>query len=429
MKITKINMINLDKLFQIVYDKETDENYGKNMFSNKIAQLYSHIEISYEIEDISIIEYVFMKMFSSRITKFEKYEDHTDVKLSKDLFPALTTVYGDGGSISFIDNLFEFFRPKNTGDYNHQFSLASPIGFKYGSCITSFTGRELINIIGMDPKQFFVLNSDLPSFFLEPSDDDKERGTRKINPSYDYQKDKTLVNSFVSILLKEFYKFMVTYCTNVDLPSEVFMKRFNYVSEENCSCNPVLSTFKHPLVTIDYQEDKTEDIIKKVDEFQSLGIKRFDHFRTTEMVFSFCTPFVIFCKLFEVLPKGSITSMDNFLEVNQKGRNPKWFITSLHALNSSDTSKMEDVFEKELQKFIKKTVTEYDNSENILNSILTTMSYAPISFSVSITEETLYSLFSNTHLDTENPFYNNLIYFIINKMKRFMEQTNQLLRY
>ena len=66
MKITKINMINLDKLFQIVYDKETDENYGKNMFSNKIAQLYSHIEISYEIEDISIIEYVFMKMFSSR---------------------------------------------------------------------------------------------------------------------------------------------------------------------------------------------------------------------------------------------------------------------------------------------------------------------------------------------------------------------------
>lgn len=433
MLINKIQCLNIDKLYEIACEKDRDESYGNNMFSTKIGQLYSHMEIGYELKEVNMMEYFFLKMYSSRITKFESYEAGVpDIDLIERSYPELVTKYGDGSTVSYPKNLYETFKFKRDKSYNlYSFDLASPIGFKYGRCFVSFTGQELINLLGTDPKQFFLLNGNIDMVLLPVNDNENERGKRNLNPDYNYKEDIKLTNAFISIFLNNFYKFIVTYSSNIDLLSEFFTKKFDNVGNKKYN-EPIIASYRHPLSIIDYIEDSSKDILEKVDlcrkeqENESSYFLR-DYYSKTIIEFNFSTSLFIFCKLFEIFPKGSITSRDNILEVNQKSRNIEYLDITTPEEMGGKIFKSE-VERKELQKFVNRTIEIYDNSEFVLKSLFTTMSYAPINFTISVTKEVLESVFQSLSLSTSKSS-ENIIYFIINKMYRIMKQNEELFGY
>lgn len=385
MKISKIQLLNIDKLYEIVFEKENDSEYGQNYFGSKVNQLYSHMEIGFEVDEINFIEYFFMKLFSSRISSFMRSvltEKEEIEMLANKYYDKLVTTYGDGSKVSYIEKLYGAFA-WTEGSPNNPFTYQNltPPGFKFGTCFVSFTGSELCSILGINPKQFFIVNSD-PEKLLTAN--------KKLKEDYNCNKDDKLKDSIISIFINEFYKFITGYVKNIDLVSEVFCKRFTEV-KTNGDFNfykPTIINLRHPLVTIDYDEDSTDTIVNNLKEYSKLieeysifqGNMKKEFFRDSIVEVKATTSLNEFLLLFELLPKGSINSMDNILGSMKLGRDTNYLCKSLNKLIQSRNPMQEKV----LENFIANVTKAYDNGESLLKSVFTIMGYSPFSFTISI---------------------------------------------
>lgn len=384
MKISKIQLLNIDELYKIVLKKDEDPEYSKNFFGPKINQLYSHMEISFEIDEINLMEYFFMKLFSSRISSIMRYiitEEEEIKNLANKYFDQLVETYGDGSKVSYIEKLYEAFKYEK-GSSNNPFTYQNmtPPGFKFGSCFVSLTGPELYHILGVNPKQFFLINSDKEKLF----------DGNKYSKTYNCNEDDTLKNSIISIFINEFYKFITGYIKNIDILSEVFCKKFTECKngDEYEFYKPMILNLRHPLVTIDYTSDNTDTIVNNLKRYSEQienytiyqGNIKQEFFNESIIEVKATTSFNEFLLLFELLPKGSFNSIDNILGTIKLGKDMNYLPKSLNKLIQPITP----IQEKVLKNFIDNVTKAYDNGENLIKSVFTIMGYSPFSFTISI---------------------------------------------
>jgi hypothetical protein len=64
MKIDNLSLLNIDTLYKIVADLDNSSN---NILGSNAHELYSHAAITFELSEISLLDYYYLKRMSSDI--------------------------------------------------------------------------------------------------------------------------------------------------------------------------------------------------------------------------------------------------------------------------------------------------------------------------------------------------------------------------
>ena len=297
MIVSDVSYLNLEELYDISVRKEEDSNYHLKQFGRNLPQLYGHIEIRYYLKEVNSLEYVFLKMMSSCITKL-KYEDFGHYFGHSYVEKSYPEIYGQA-LMPYLD----YIQKENLE------SLFFPIGVEEGECIVTFRGVELVSLIGMDPRDFFIKAS--KRICIIP-------GTEKVPARMDHsfkkrvESDETLKNSCIELLLTHLYKFMTDKLTYVDIPSESFNR--SVFGKKNDSTNPFqLVAIRNPWLTINLEKTETARIVSLLNMYQKENLTKEFTLQNTLLEFRFSTLISQFIDLFRLVPYDKFISMDNFI--------------------------------------------------------------------------------------------------------------------
>ena len=70
MTINKIEILNLDILYKTITTLQNNDDYKNLLFTNEFNQVLNQLVINLDLSDINKFEYIYLKRFSSDISKF-----------------------------------------------------------------------------------------------------------------------------------------------------------------------------------------------------------------------------------------------------------------------------------------------------------------------------------------------------------------------
>lgn len=295
MKVTKIDFLNIDKLYQIAINKEEDPNYKLKQFGRNLPQLYSHIVIKYDLTEVTPIEYIFLKMISSNITIY-----NCNVINNKDyLEKNFNEIYGSILS-SYIEEIINSKDIEEPAEY-------LPVAAFLGDCIVSFTGSQLVSLIGMDPRDFFIKASNRKCVI--PGKDENTPATMDHDFIIDIENNNDLKNGCIAMLINTLYKFMMEKLTYVDIPSEAFCSSmFDGSSDENII---TIASVRNPYLNLNFSEGINK-LKPKFEAYKEMNLRSITTINNTFIEFNISTSLQTFVELFRNIPYDKFITISNF---------------------------------------------------------------------------------------------------------------------
>jgi hypothetical protein len=279
MIVKNVHFSNIDKLYEAIAIGKNNTQFNREVGKN-MNKLMSHTAVSMIITDVSIFELFIMKMLSNSdnlITLSSSY----DIELAGDEYKKTVSDMAQLSDLISNDDDIDF----TVG----QFFL--PSGCVIKDIIVSFTGNSLCSLFGVLPDLFFKntfeieKDSEFPSFIP------------------DYEK---LENAVVEEFLKNFYKYMNNFVTNIDLVSDSYINAnyYNYIDDNRT--NVSMSNIFTPYGNLSFFGDN-EDI---EEQLQNCKVAFSDipndirglQFKSTELYFVVNSSFYAFLEMFLALP-------------------------------------------------------------------------------------------------------------------------------
>jgi hypothetical protein len=145
MIVDRVDFLNIDTLFEIVVESSNSNYYSSLKFGRTLNELLNHISITFQLSQVTMYEYLFLKRFTSTITDF--FNKVVDSEVVKNTYPEL---YEKG-----IPTFLTFYETVNNEIEKNYLDFFLPSGFITGNCVVSITGLELRNFLGFDLGTFF----------------------------------------------------------------------------------------------------------------------------------------------------------------------------------------------------------------------------------------------------------------------------------
>lgn len=303
MKVDKVYYLNIDKLYQVVLNKENDNNYKFKQFGRNLSQLYNHVVISFDVSDITPLEYVFLKMISTNISllKYTKFNDEEYLEKN------FNEIYGNVLSY-YLTDMRSYDNTKNdTLQY-------LPVCYLIGDCTVSFSGVQLISLIGMEPRDFFI-KATTRKCVIEGTG---ENNPSVMNPNFilNIENNLDLKSGCISMLINNLYKYMMEKLTYIDIPSETFCSsifdRNKDSKASHISMNVVLSSIRSNHFNINFIDEPNETILQKMEEYKLNKMDNSYTINNTFIELNMCTSLSTFINLFTLLSCEKFITIENF---------------------------------------------------------------------------------------------------------------------
>lgn len=149
MEIKTISTMNFDKLYKVCCEKQNNDESKTGLssaFGTNITALYEYIEIALTITDVNVYEAFMLKMTSSHTTPLSNKHFFGNMNAMmgapKKYAALINSIYSDDSIPIKIREVY----PLENG----------PAFFVHGDITVTYTGKYLINFLGLDPCDFFI---------------------------------------------------------------------------------------------------------------------------------------------------------------------------------------------------------------------------------------------------------------------------------
>lgn len=304
MIIQSIKLLNFDLFYYMVKEKFKDEQYRNNIFRSHVTQIYDEMEIVMSIHNISMYEYLFLKMYSYKITEFGPDKKYN---ISSSVFDQTSHGTPFGDQLEDLNSLLASM--KESGIDDEMVNLSAPAGMLTGNCIITLQGASVSNVIGTTPEQFFIKASKGSCV-----KDNGRYDAKSMDDSYDPNTDENLSNYIVESFIKSFYEFMNDRIQAVDLISD-FMINKTMLSQVNESGNVCLFTVSNPYLQLNFTTEDIQKMAEKVktakEELRKEGNVLMYNMKGTEYHVVIQSSLYNFFLIYNALPKTSLRATDN----------------------------------------------------------------------------------------------------------------------
>lgn len=285
MRINKIEILNLDILYKTITTLQNNDDYKNLLFTNEFNQVLNQLVINLDLSDINKFEYIYLKRFSSDISKFNNN------KIDKDY---VSTNYWDIYNESIKPLLYLLNDIKND-NYDIDKLNILPLGLYSSDVKISLYGSALANIITYTPHIFFI----------------KATKGKCIDENKKFIEDYNIytedLNSFIiSEFIEKFYKYIIDSINTIDLPSSFFIDENFY--NRNSNNLITLSSLYNREITFDFLNDNSTDINNKLKEYTNSS--RESNLKDTRINFIVNSSLNSFVDLINLLPVDRIISYE-----------------------------------------------------------------------------------------------------------------------
>lgn len=380
MEITNINFLNLDTLYQIVIDKFYDHNYNNVKFGRNLTQLLNHVVISLDLSSVSEYEYIYLKMYSTTITKL--YNRRYNIDYINKNYPDVS------------DSLFKWLTILDTIDKDNDIKsdtmtgYFSPSGSIVGDCCISLSGSQIASIITLEPMDFFIKASDSKCVIAN-----EDPSKNKLDPNYKDKiyTDESVKNFIISEFLTKFYKFLTEKATLIDLASDSFTNGKFLLCDNKKKVK--LMNLRNPYVMCDFVEDDLKTIVENMKRYKESAMPKEFTINNTQFEILVCSEFCVFFELMNILPYEKFISLENLnipasesLDINNAPKCPdEW------------ERKYENRFYGRIKAFVSELNRSYDTHSNVIKRLAMTENYIPYSYSILLSLDDI-DKYLNTYL-------------------------------
>jgi hypothetical protein len=363
MKVKKVSLLNIDDLYKAVLRKQNDQDYKFKHFAMNYPQLLSHMSISFELEEVSMIEYIFLKNYVRNTSPFKK---DTEVN-----FEYLTTNYQkmmDSSIIPFytlIKNLNDEFRDKTT-------DMMTPLGFVLGSTTVVLSGEAITLVTGLDPILFFLQ-------FKKTLDITEELSQENLlHPEMESELfGEKFINFVISNFFNNFYKFMLDKIMYIDPASDAYNHSFYLNKYKN---GATLASVRSYDFMINFLESDPSSIMETLNEFKVKHTleNNLSVLESVKLEIGMNTDLLTFFTLYNALPLDRFTSIESFIAVNNSS-NTIYATPAEYAHQQYGRRCISriNVLKEDIKKF-------YSNTKEVLKQFSLTFGYAKIRYTIQI---------------------------------------------
>ena len=295
MKINKIQIMNLDILYKSVTTLQNDDNYKNIFFSNDFNQVLNQIVINLDLSDINKFEYIFLKRYSTSISKFKS--DNID----KDYISSnYWDIYQDG-----IKPLLYLYNDIKEDGYDINKLNILPLGLFSSDVKISLSGINLVNIITYTPNIFFIKASKGKCI-------DENNRFREDYNIYDEDLNSFIISEFI----EKFYTYIIDSIHSMDLPSSFTIDE-NYYKRNNSIVT--LSSLYNRETTFDFLNDDSKEINIRLKEYTNST--RDTNISDVKINFIVNSSIDSFIELMNLLPNNRIISFEPLSVPIQNNKN------------------------------------------------------------------------------------------------------------
>lgn len=368
MEIKNVNFLNLDTLYDIVVDKFYDDNYKEIKFGRNLSQLLNHIVITLELSSVSKYEYIFLKMYTTSITKLTNLQYDVEY-ISKNYPEIFDNVYR---LLSLLTSISE-----DKCIYKDEIdSYLIPSGLVTGDCIVTLSGPQLAYIITLEPRDFFIKASNNACVIINEDSPSKN----KINPDYKNMiyEDESLKNYVIAEFLKGFYKFIMDKVTYIDLASDGFNYQ-RFLSKVQKDKIRVLN-LRNPYFMCDFIEDQPKDIIMNLKNYRNDNIEKSFTINNTSFEISICSDFGVFFELMNILPYDRFLTMEGFKIPTSESIK----LDNIPLCPESIKATFENRYNGRMTSLVKDIETKYGSDNQLIKRMEMTQNYISYSYIILI---------------------------------------------
>lgn len=367
MKIDNVILHNIDSFYDLMESKLRHSQYKMAKFGRNFSQLMNHISVTLELSDVTDYEYIYLKMYSTSITEkiYDKMIDEEYIENNyPEVYEALSSL------IPFVNRVNEEFGDNKYTDY------IMPLGAITSSVVITLSGSQLISgLVTLEPSMFFIQSTNGECLYP----DMEEKGNEmRFKPGFKINEEE-FKNYIIRTFISNFYKFMLTRYSYVDIVSDAYNNTYFMNHGDN---ELFISSIQTPFFSFDATNEDGQSLLTKISDYKikSNNLHTDRKFKMKNTYFEVCiqSSFSVFSKLFEMLPYESFTSMDNFQIPNSNFLNGILVQCPDELRNS-----FENRFIGRLSQFAEKCKTNLDD-KTLLKQIEMTPGYIPYLFSIKI---------------------------------------------
>lgn len=294
MKINKVNINNIDLLYKFCISNINDK------FGSEINSILSHVNIFFDIDEISIFELYFLKKYiNDSIIDIETYIENP---FSKD-----DTIYT---SVDAMMNLIE-----DIND-NNDIKLKPGISLLPNACIrkhilATFNGESLLYIFSMFPDRFFKNIPYIKNFYEKYN---KYPVSLLENGILNTQIKKEIDDLLISSFLNSFYSYISQKVNKFNNNIEDFISS-NILSYSDNIKKVIINKITTPIGDVNFINNKKyiNNEINTVKEWFNSEIFNIDYkFSNTKLYFNISSSLYTFLEMFISLPSKMFLNSTNF---------------------------------------------------------------------------------------------------------------------
>jgi hypothetical protein len=369
MKVNAVKILNLDNIYQCIADAQHNQTFKNLMFGVNYSQLLNHINIILELDEVTRMDLIFLKMFCSSVFMT------SDFKINAEFISrSYPEIYQSSISplLNFLEKVAEY--TLNTDNGVDYIDLLSPMGIQTTECIVSFTGNQLANILSLSPEVFFIEAT--KGECLEHDESSTDRQT-KFNREYDIYSSENLDNHIIQTFINNFYKFMVEKTEYIDILSDstIHGNFFKKVKNNSVSIESIRNPFGH----VDLVNDSPETI-KNTFRFIKENMNKEDLLNNTIITFDIKVPFVVFSEFFRILPYDRFSSLESMRVPISNSLDAETIMECPSELSEKFNAR----YNGRLSEMIHAVNAKYNSNAFVMKKIEMTESYEEYTFTLSL---------------------------------------------
>lgn len=359
MKIDKITYLNISTLYDTLVGCDSTPSLRGFIFGNKYINILNNISIKLKISDVTLTEYMFMKLEYSSVNIISDFS--TDSEFVDNCYPEIKD------RLVQFTNLLNDAREHTNIDY---FKGFAPLGSMTATVAVTLSGPDLARLFGVELSQFFV---DVLGKECRIDEGNNHFHMDKIDVHTRESLDTGIIDKFRA----DFYKSMYETCIKHDEMSEKFLNQIVFNNGSQVS----LAYISNPEFTIDLINNPSE-CNDTLFNYKKLKYDESFSFHNTELTFVMNTPLIVFYELISVLPKESLLYYDLTNLITPKTADD--YGNGLPDCPSELKDSFYNRFNGRLRSVINGIAEKYSDDANIIKRIMLSKGFDTVTYEIKL---------------------------------------------
>lgn len=306
MRVESIIINNMELLYDTILMVQDQNNCSAVdvKFNNQYMELLDLITVSFNLLDVNMYNYVFLKRKYPNVIKNSEVSYCTEESLIQ---------FGEVSSLALADYgkfINEDVNEKSNSDIR---SFMLPLGLQTCSVSVVLSGVSLANLIGVNPVKFFmtatenacVKTVDETIKFLPPNE-------------YNFYSDDNFKKYLVTTFVNGYYKMMLDDVIKTDINSAyaIYGYMTSILPDNNIAFQ--LCSLSSPFGIIEFnnnENDNIKDMLKQISKNASEMEDKEYNAKHTSFTFLMNTDIASYCKIVELLPSRCVIATEPIINI------------------------------------------------------------------------------------------------------------------